>query len=280
MTNTLKHIINLVFLSISIFLSTYFLIQLTDNPYIRAGIGVFAVALEAAMQYVLALGKHHFRRRVFSKKALAFVLFACYACYILIYNIPSAVGFFVMEIGVQEQAAAKVERADMTNQRRLEQLNTTIDTLNQQLQTEVETGYGPRSRAIMEQLERLTAERDKLQAAIAVPQGEMRDVSRDVFRSLSDVTAVSANLLKIIIFGTSILMLCIILIITSWDLPGNVTVVTPTVTGNETHDVTEKMKKCACGCGRLIPATSKRAYYEPKCRTAACRSRKSEAEEG
>jgi len=227
----LKLTINLVFLSISIFLSTYFMIQLTENPYIRFGIAIFAIALEAAMQYVLALGKHHFRRQEITKKLTALILFLCYAAYIFIYNIPSAVGFFVMEIDVREQAAAKVEMADTINLKRLEQIARTIDNLNRQLETESATGYGKRSQAIMDQLEKLHREQERLQAKVNVTT--VTPVTKNVFRSLEGVLRVPANILKIVIFGTSIFMLCVILIITSWDLPDEETVT------SVTQDVTD-----------------------------------------
>lgn len=293
MVKYLKPAINLVFLSISIFLSTYFLIQLSDNPYIRAGVAVFAIALEAAMQYVLALGKSHFRRPAIRKKALALTLFACYAAYILVYNIPSAVGFFVMEIDAQEQAIAKVERIETVKAKRLEQINATIDNLNRQLQAESETGYGSRSKQIMEQLERWTGEQTRLQDSLSTSTVTIAKVSRDVFRSLGDVTGIPADLLKIIIFSTSIAMLCLVLIITSWDLPdhvtASVTAVTPVNTGHVTEgnakaaesitgsvtSVTEDVTPCACGCGRTFPTTPGRKYYEDSCRVAAFRSRRS-----
>jgi hypothetical protein len=220
---SMKLTINLVFLSISIFLSTYFMVQLTDNPFIRAGIAVFAVGLEAAMQYVLALGKAHFKRYGWAKLQ-ALILFTCYALYILIYNIPSAVGFFVMEIDTQEQAAAKVEIVDTINRQRLEQIGKTIDNLNRQLEREADTGYGERSKAVMEQLDKLSAEQFRLQESFSETFGtsgqtsKTLKVSKNVFGSLGKVLKVPANLLKVVIFGTSIAMLCLILIITSWDV--------------------------------------------------------------
>jgi hypothetical protein len=217
---SMKLTINLVFLSISIFLSTYFMVQLTDNPFIRAGIAVFAIGLEAAMQYVLALGKAYFKRCRWAKLQ-ALILFTCYAVYILIYNIPSAIGFFVMEIDTQEQAAAKVEMVETINRQRLEQIDKTINNLNRQLAWEADTGYGARSKAIMEQLDKLSVEQLKLQKSFSETSGKTSKtlkVQKNVFGSLEKVLKVPANLLKVVIFGTSIAMLCLILIITSWDV--------------------------------------------------------------
>jgi hypothetical protein len=185
---SMKLTINLIFLSISIFLSTYFMVQLTDNPYIRAGIAVFAIGLEAAMQYVLALGKAYFKRYGWAKLQ-ALILFACYALYILIYNIPSAVGFFVMEIDTQEQAATKVEMVETINRQKLLQINQTIDNLNRQLASESKTGYGARSKDIMEQLDKLSAEQSELQKSFLETSGKVLKVSKNVFGSLAMMIA-------------------------------------------------------------------------------------------
>jgi hypothetical protein len=217
---SMKLTINLIFLSISIFLSTYFMVQLTDNPFIRAGIAVFAIGLEAAMQYVLALGKAYFKRYGWAKLQ-AMILFFCYALYILIYNIPSAIGFFVTEIDVQEQASSRMEIVETINRQKLTQINQTIDNLNRQLASESKTGYGARSKAIMEQLGKLSTEQSNLQKSFSETSGQTSKtlkVSKNVFGSLGKVLGVSANLLKVVIFGTSIAMLCLILIITSWDV--------------------------------------------------------------
>lgn len=193
------------------------MVQLSENPYIRAGIAVFAIGLEGAMQYVLALGKAYAKNPVIVKRFNALILFTCYACYILVYNIPSAVGFFVMEIDVQEQAAAKVEMAETINRQRLEQITRTIDVLTTQLIAESDR-YGPRSQAIMAQLDKLSAEQLELQKSFSETSSEVSKVSKNVFRSLGEVLGVDMNILKVVIFGTSIAMLCLILIITSWDI--------------------------------------------------------------
>jgi hypothetical protein len=154
-------------------------------------------------------------------KLQALILFTCYAVYILIYNIPSAVGFFVMEIDTQEQAAAKVEIVDTINRQKLSQINQTIDNLNRQLEREADTGFGERSKAVMEQLSKLSAEQFKLRESFSETSDQTSKtlkVSKNVFGSLEKVLKVSANLLKVVIFGTSIAMLCLILIITSWDV--------------------------------------------------------------
>ena len=211
----------------------------------------------------MALGKAYFKRLGWAK-VQALILFVCYIAYIFIYNVPSAVGFFVMEIDAQEQAASKVEIAEMVNRQRLDQIAQTIDNLNLQLTKEAETGYGRRSKAIMAQLDKLNRERVTLQESFI-----KQVVTRNVFKSLEDVAGVPANRLKVIIFSTSIIMLCLILIITSWD----VTVTSNTATRRVTRRVTSSDMGTCKRCGD--PVKDGREYCsKPACRVAASREKK------
>jgi hypothetical protein len=104
------------------------------------------------------------------------------------------------------------------NRQKLLQINQTIDNLNRQLVSESKTGYGARSKDIMEQLDKLSAEQSELQKSFSETSGKVLKVSKNVFGSLGKVLGVPTNFLKVVIFGTSIAMLCLILIITSWDI--------------------------------------------------------------
>lgn len=211
----LKLIINLIFLTISISLSAYFMIHLTNNTYIRIGLVIFVLNLEVAMQYILALGKQKYNKH----KVQAVLLFICYAAYVFIYNVPSGVGFFLAEMDIQDKVYYQNETLEKQNQVRLKEIEKTMANLNRQLETEAETGFGNRSKSIMEQMDKLLKEREKLFEVLSkVP--EVQEVTKNPFQSLSKVLKVRSNVLAAIIFGTSMLMLCTILIITSWDLPG------------------------------------------------------------
>lgn len=210
----LKLTINLIFLTISISLSAYFMINLTNNNFIKIGLVIFVINLEAAMQYILALGKQKF---ITKRRVQALLLFVCYAMYVIIYNIPSGVGFFLAEMDIQDTIYYKAEFLDNVNQQRLKQIDTTINNLNLQLQTESKTGYGSRSKAIVEQIDKLLKEQSELSKTISeVPKVI---ITKNPFQSLSNALKVRTHLLAAIIFGVSMLMLCVVLIITSWDLP-------------------------------------------------------------
>jgi hypothetical protein len=209
----LKPVINAVFLTLSCFLITYFLIQLTDNLLMKIGVGLFAIALDVFMQYVLGLGKSYFK----TQKFRAVILFACYAAYVIIYAVPSAIGFFAVEIATQEQATAKTEIAATINRQRLTQINQTVKALNAQLTKEAGTGYGPRSQNILTKIEALTNEQKQIESSFSAPW-RSKNVPKNIFGSLGQVFGIPANILKIFIFGTSVLMLYLGLILTSWDV--------------------------------------------------------------
>jgi hypothetical protein len=209
-----KPIINGLFLTLSCFLIVYFLIHLTDNLFIKIGISVFAIALDVFMQYVLGLGRACWN----TNKVKAVILFLCYAVYVLVYAIPSAVGFFAVEIAAQEQSYAQTETLDRANRKRLTQIDQTIDSLNRQLAAEADTGYGTRSQAIIAELKKQNAERRKLQKTFQNDSEKPPNVPKNVFRSLEDVFGVPENILKVLLFGISTAMLYLGLILTSWNV--------------------------------------------------------------
>jgi hypothetical protein len=211
-----KNIANILFLIISCFLIVYFLIQLTDNPYIKIGIAVFAVGLDIFMQYVLALARVRAKQK--GHRFKAGILFICYALYVLVYAIPSAVGFFSVEISAQESVVNRAESVDTINRDRITQIGAIIENLNLQLEKEADTGYGARSKAIMDRIDKLSAEQRELQNKLSSKPKTNAPQSRLAFRDLAKITGISERILMLIIFGISTAMLYVGLIITSWDI--------------------------------------------------------------
>lgn len=192
------------------------MIHLTNDSYIRIGLGIFVLNLEVAMQYILALGKFKFKK----DKVQATLLFFCYFLYIVIYNIPSGAGFFLAEMDIQNEVYYKNQAIERQYEIRLEEIRVTMEKLNLQLETEAKTGFGNRSKNIIEQMDKLSKEREKLFEALSeVP--EVQEVAKNPFQSLSEVLDIRSNILAAIVFSTSMLLLCVILIITSWDLPAD-----------------------------------------------------------
>ena len=148
----------------------------------------------------------------------ALFLFVIYAIYVGVYAGPSAIGFFSVEINAQEAAANKMEETDQMNRDRITQINETLAVLNQQLATEATTGYGKRSETIMNRVDKLTQERKKLQNTLVKVSKSSGKVPKNVFGSLAKVFSIPENILKVLIFGTSVLMLYLGLVLTSWNI--------------------------------------------------------------
>ncbi|MGE5559390.1 MAG: hypothetical protein ACM3WV_12415 [Bacillota bacterium] len=256
-----KRISNAVFLTLSCFLVCYFLIQLTENPYIRAGICLFAVSLDIFMQYVLATGRAAWKGR-WPQKVKAVFLFFCYACYVAAYAVPSAVGFFIAEIDLTEAAAVTAVTGQETVKTRLKQIDATIKNLNLQMETEAVTGFGERSKAIIAEIKELTAEQKVLMDNLRSTPAQKINLTKDVFASLGAVLRVPGNSLKIIIFGVSVLMLYLGLILTAWDVTEGEPAVTPGI-----------FSVCPV-CNEAFPPRNGKVFCSNKCKQAAYRDNK------
>lgn len=231
-----KRFANAIFLTLSCFLIVYFLTQLTDSPLIKVGVAIFAIGLDIFLQYILALGRACWRER---QRSRALMFFICYIVYACVYAGPSAIGFFAVEINAQEMIVTKTETADRMNRNRITQIDRTLNALNKQLETEASTGYGSRSRAIMAKVDELTREREKLQESLANDPKSSGEIPKNVFRSLAEVFRIPENILKILIFGTSVAMLYLGLILTSWDIKTGEPE-EPTVTGQVVNSLPEE----------------------------------------
>lgn len=268
----LKNIINFTFLTLSSFLILYFLIQLTDNPYIKVGFSLFTIILEVFMQYLLSTGRAKWKLNI---KFQAVIMFSCYGLYVLVYAIPSATGFFMAEINTQEQMSARKEIVEDTSKQRLIQINSTINNLNAQLATESKSGYGKKSRMIMDEMKQLTAEQADIQnhfqnTAIIKTAGP-----KDLFKILGDVFNIPGNILKVIIFGISVLMVYVGLIMTNWDIEinrdsgtcENTITETPdpeTGTSFETLETPKWEKKICPACGKHFPLNHEKTAHRNK----------------
>lgn len=281
---TLKRLVNISFLTLSISLSGYFLFYMSPNPAVKIMAIVFAIMYELGNRYIIAAGRTAWKnRRIFN----ALLLFAFYGVYI-IYNILSGAGFFITEISTQDRVAARAEIVETANRQKLEQLNRTIDTLNRALEVEVETSYRSRSAAITAELRQREAERENLLLEMETAPIEKAE-EKNPFKDLAGALGLPMDRLVGVVWCMVMAGICVILIVTSEDLPEeNATrnAVTP-VTRNTTRNTTKQKpvtrvttvalpgKMDACECGKPKPVTHRQCAA---CRTKASRMRKRRAE--
>jgi hypothetical protein len=274
----LKRLVNISFLTLSISLSGYFLFYMSPNPAVKIMAIVFAIMYELGNRYIIAAGRTAWKnRRIFN----ALLLFAFYGVYI-VYNILSGAGFFITEISTQDRMAAKAEIVETANRQKLEQLNRVIDTLNRALEVEVETSYRSRSAAITAELRQREAERESLLLEMKTAPTEKAE-EKNPFRDLAKALGLPMDRLVGVVWCMVMAGICVILIVTSEDLPEGKQVTS--VTRNKSkravtlhRRVTESVtgELCICGCGQ--PRTGRSMYHSDACRVRVSRRNKKREE--
>lgn len=274
---TLKRLVNISFLTLSISLSGYFLFYMSPNPAVKIMAIVFAIMYELGNRYIIAAGRTAWKnRRIFN----ALLLFVFYGVYI-VYNILSGAGFFITEISTQDRAAARAEMVETANRQKLDQLNRTIDTLNRALEVEVETSYRSRSAAITAELRQREAEREALLLEMKTAPAEKAE-EKNPFRDLAKALGLPMDRLVGVVWCMVMAGICVILIVTSEDLPeekpadnianhNNVTK-KPLTVRSVTKPVFDNEKElCICGCGQHRTGNS--LYHSGACRVRMSRRR-------
>jgi TolA-binding protein len=279
---TLKRLVNWTFLILSISLSGYFLYHMSKNPIVQAIAVIFAIMYELANKYIISAGRTAWKsKHVFN----ALLLFVFYGVYI-VYNILSGAGFFITEIAIQDRAAAKAEIVETANRQKLDQLNRSIDTLNRALEVEVETSYRSRSAAITAELRQREAEREALLKTMASGPVEKAE-DKNPFKDLAEALGLPMDKLVGVVWCMVMAGICVILIVTSEDLPEKKQV-TSSVTHNSSAGNSNTPKRavtlhrhiettgelCICGCGQ--PRSGNSMYYSNACKTRMSRRNKAE----
>lgn len=287
---TLKRLTNTVFLVISICLSVYFLWFNSKFPLPRTITTMCAVFFEIGMRYELALARTKFKIgfRMGWRGILhvlgALILLIFYGCYIC-YNITTMAGFFITEIVYRDQIAIKAEANENQKLTELRQLNETIDSLNKALAVEVETSFRSKSEELETKLEKAKGERSRLLATMVLTK-EDEVIEKNPSRSVAEAAGIPLGTMLCWIYGFFGAGICLLLIITSEDLPDetavntatdNVTAITnktstdkTVVTDNEKTNVTGKKKCKSPVCANwFAPVRSDQEYCNDKCRHTA-----------
>jgi hypothetical protein len=181
---------------------------------------VLAIGLDIFIQFVLACGKYKWKYRQYVTSILYFFI---YTVYVVVYGGLSAVGVFLAELDVQEHQANRGAIVETANQDLIASNQKQLKTLTAELNKEINKkgksgGYGTKAKALKEDLAKLSSDQQKLLENFKEVPKESKKVSRETFKTLSKVLGWSENFLKLLIFGTSVSMLYIGLIITSWDI--------------------------------------------------------------
>ena len=220
-----KYVFQAIFLFFSCYLLVNYLTGLIADPVLKKGVALFAICLDVSMQFViLARGKKSWRKGKWSKgftkyRVMALLLFFLYGVYVIFYAVLSAVGFFLVEVDRSEAKIAEFKIVQSDNRQRLNEIAAEMDALTVQLKTEGGTGYGRNSKMITGRMDQLKAEREALcqsNGATSPVKAKLTQNPVNSFEILSQNLGIPQSRLKILIFGISVIMLQVIIILTSW----------------------------------------------------------------
>lgn len=219
---TLRHMTNTIFLTLSICLSVYFLWFNCDELIGRSITTMCAVFFEIGMKYNLSYARSIFKagwRLGWSGTHLiigSLILFAFYGGYV-VYNIATMAGFFISTIVKQDQVVMQAEALENQKMIQLQQLNEEIDVLIKALDIEVETTYRSKSEELNQKIEKKKAEREKLINEMNL--SEEKIIEKNPSRAVAEALGIPLGTMLAWIYGFFAAGICLILIITSEDLP-------------------------------------------------------------
>jgi hypothetical protein len=220
---TLGQATNTIFLTLSICLSVYFLWFNCDELIGRSITTMCAVFFEIGMKYNLSYARTIFKagwRLGWTGTHLiigSLVLFAFYGGY-MVYNIATMAGFFISATVKQDQVVVQAEALENQKMTQLQQLNEEIDALIKALDVEVETTYRAKSEELNRKIEKKKAEREKLLSEMNLTK-EGKVIEKNPSRAVAEALGIPLGTMLAWIYGFFAAGICLILIITSEDLP-------------------------------------------------------------
>lgn len=220
---TLRRATNTIFLILSICLSVYFLWFNCDELIGRSITTMCAVFFEIGMKYNLSYARTIFKtgwRLGWAGTHLiigSLILFTFYGGY-MIYNIATMAGFFISATVKQDQVVVQAEALENQKMIQLQQLNEEIDTLIKALNKEVETTYRAKSEELNQKIEKKKMEREKLLGEMNLTK-EGKVIEKNPSRAVAEALGIPLGTMLAWIYGFFAAGICLILIITSEDLP-------------------------------------------------------------
>ncbi len=285
-------IIYSICLVISTSLIMYFLYHLSNNPIYHWGVPIGVIAVELLAQYFLSLGKSKVKDKRYIQGVL---LVMVYVFYVLLFGVLSAVAFFAAEISSNITATAKAQQIDTMAQKRYDQIDDLIASLNLQMTTEAKTGFGRNSQAVLAEIKRLKVEQSSIMDQMNKEAKQDTTAGPiDAFSALAKMIGINANLLAIIIFGSLCLFVYTGLTVCNPNLEFDETDTSDNVTNKKKRNAkavssetnlktavetdTEKHETVICPiCGKAFQSRNGKNYCSAKCRVKAFRHAKKEA---
>lgn len=222
MSSGLRKLIHCTLLTISIIVSAYVLLQMTNNIFIIVVMSVTIAVYETIMQYVFAIGKMLLKIGTVIAILGAIVCFLIYGTYVFAYAVPTGIEFYAQQI---ESQNTRLEVTTTEYEILIRQIKTNQDALdayNLQMVKEAETGYGGQSEKVTKEYNKLLEEQKELLERLQEVSNKKTKMQANLFYGLSKylnpIIDIPPGTLQFIMFMTLFLTIYLGLIFTSWDL--------------------------------------------------------------
>ena len=222
MSSGLRKLIHCTLLTISIIVSAYVLLQMTNNIFIIVVMSVTIAVYETIMQYVFAIGKMLLKIGTVIAILGAIVCFLIYGTYVFAYAVPTGIEFYAQQI---ESQNTRLEVTTAEYDILIRQIKTNQDALdayNLQMVKEAETGYGGQSEKVTKEYNKLLEEQKELLERLQEVSNKKTKMQANLFYGLSKylnpIIDIPPGTLQFIMFMTLFLTIYLGLIFTSWDV--------------------------------------------------------------
>lgn len=220
---SLKRGTNTIFLILSIALSVYFLWFNSDTYIAKLITTMCAVFFEIGMKYNLSFARTTFKSgwrlswrgtHLILSAAMLFIFYGGY----MVYNIGTMAGFFIAATVKQDQVVVQKQAIEDQKMIELQQLNENIAILTKALDVEVETSFRSKSAELEEKIEEKKAERQTLLDSMILTE-ESKVIEKNPSRAVAEALGIPLGTMLAWIYGFFAAGICLIMIITSEDLP-------------------------------------------------------------
>jgi hypothetical protein len=185
-------------------------VQLSDSIFNKIIFIILAIGLDLFSQYVVALSKMYYRRKIYLNAILLFTVYCFYASVVVV----STIGFAIGEVGLKDKTYENVNLKEVQTVKDIQTIEHEIIKLDG-FRSGI-TNYNWRFREISSKISRLQQKKTELQMSLS-NKAEV-NITKDVYDTLGKSVNISGNTLKIYTFLIIAIFLVVALLITSWDL--------------------------------------------------------------
>jgi hypothetical protein len=215
-----KSVVNTIFLSFSCLLIVSSYTAGIQNWFTKICAILVLVTLDVAIQWVLGLGKAYWKAvHIKWHKIKGTILIFFWVLYVLVYAVPTAVGFFMNTLSIQEQQIQTTNTSYTIYKDEYDSNKITIDNLNAQYAVEAKTTKGKHSDALLESLEKYRIRQITLGELLQSSEKEKEKVSQtsdQTMKTIAEPFGLDEQFLTLVVYSITVIMIYLFLALTSW----------------------------------------------------------------